>query len=114
MVLFLCLATTLAALVFIAVYLARRSAILLQDTLRALAEKEDTRAATLRTELAGALASSRRELQDSLERANLSLETRVKELNHGVQEKLEKNLKEGFLHFEKVESQLQRAERELI
>ena len=85
----------------------------IRNSLRAWTRNEEARAQALRTELAWALSSQRRELQESLDRAHFSLETRVKDLSVGVQEKLEKNLKEGFLHFEKVETQLQRAEREL-
>jgi len=85
---------------------------------------QEERAASLRTELAQTLQANRQEQQAGLLQASQGIETRLasmdtrldgrlKEMTHGVQTKLEANLKEGFLHFEKIQIHLKQAEAQL-
>lgn len=84
----------------------------------------DTKTSLLRGELGEALGSSRKELQQGLLQMGTSLETKVgaidqrlenrlKEMNQGVQSRLDENVKEGFKHFEKVQQSLRQAELQL-
>lgn len=84
----------------------------------------DAKAATLRSEIAQELQNNRKELQMGLAQTTAALELKVanidnrldhrlKELTTGVQSKLEQNLKEGFLHFEKVQTSLKQTEVQL-
>lgn len=85
----------------------------------------DTKAVSLRTEIAQELQNNRKELQHGLGLTTQALEqkvsnidnrldTRLKDLSNGVQSKLEQNLKEGFLHFEKVQEGLKQTEKQLL
>ena len=85
---------------------------------------QDAKANTLRAELGAELQANRKELQLGLLQTTQALEAKVgaidvrldnrlKELSTGVQTKLETNLKEGFLHFEKVQHSLKQAELQL-
>lgn len=94
-----------------------------------LAQKEfershDVKNSTLRSELSGALEQNRTELQKGLFQASQGLdqkvlsmekklEVRIQDLTQNVGHKLELNLKEGFLHFDKIQEHLKRAENQL-
>ncbi|NBT58982.1 DNA recombination protein RmuC [bacterium] len=86
---------------------------------------QDLKNSTLRTELSESLQQSRIELQKGLVQASQSLdvkvgslekklETRLGDLTQSVGNKLELNLKEGFLHFDKIQEHLKKAELQLI
>lgn len=84
----------------------------------------DTKAAQLRSEISQQLQNNRKELQTGLLQTTTALESKVanidnrldarlKDLTSGVQSKLEQNLKEGFVHFEKVQNHLKQTELQL-
>jgi len=84
----------------------------------------EARNSSLRTELQEALQSSRQEMQSGLANTTLLLEQKVSQidqrldqrlnsLTHNVGDKLEKNIKEGFIHFEKIQNHLKHAELQL-
>lgn len=100
----------------------------LQRNLIAMSESSerafDNKASLLRTELGEALQKTRLELGQGLSQTTQLLEQKVAhmdgrldarlgELSKGVQEKLEKNLKEGFHHFERVQEHLKHAGQQL-
>lgn len=84
----------------------------------------EVRNSSLRSELQEALQSSRKEMQSGLANTTLLLEQKVSQidqrldqrlnsLTHNVGDKLEKNIKEGFIHFEKIQNHLKHAELQL-
>lgn len=84
----------------------------------------ESRNSMLRLELQEALQNSRKEVQSGLANTTLLLEQKVSQidqkldqrlssLTQNVGDKLEKNLKEGFLHFEKIQAHLKQAELQL-
>src|SRR4051812_7007822 len=77
---------------------------------RELERAQEVKSGQLRQELAGELVTNRRELQSALISATASLESRLVSMDQrvekrlgemaaGVQNKLEQNIKEGFVHF---------------
>lgn len=89
-----------------------------------LERSQDIKNSTLRTELSEALQKNRLELQQGLFQSaqgldnkvgamEKKLEVRLNELTQSVGQKLELNLKEGFLHFDKIQEHLKRAELQL-
>jgi DNA recombination protein RmuC len=91
---------------------------------REFERSENAKSTTLRAEIAQQLQANRQELQHGLQQSSQGLEARfvnidsrldhrLKELNEGVQTKLEKNLKEGFHHFARVEDALKNAQLQL-
>lgn len=96
----------------------------LTDALERIERSQDLKNSTLRTELAESLQKNRLELQQGLFQASQGLdqkvgsmenklESRLSELTQSVGQKLELNLKEGFLHFDKIQEHLKRAENQL-
>jgi len=90
-----------------------------------LERSQDVKNSTLRTELSEALQQNRTELQKGLFQASQGLdlkvtsmekklETRLGDLTQSVGQKLELNLKEGFLHFDKIQEHLKKAELQLM
>lgn len=86
---------------------------------------QDVKNSTLRSELSESLQQNRAELQKGLHQASQNLdvkvtslekklETRLGDLTQSVGNKLELNLKEGFLHFDKIQEHLKKAEIQLI
>ena len=86
---------------------------------------QEIKHSALRTEISDALQQNRMELQKGLQQASLGLdtkvgsmekklETRLGDLTQSVSSKLELNLKEGFLHFDKIQEHLKRAELQLL
>jgi DNA recombination protein RmuC len=84
----------------------------------------ETRNSTLRIELQEALQNNRKEVQTGLTQTSSLLEQKVSQmdqrldqrlssLTQNVGNKLEQNLKEGFLHFEKIQTHLKHAELQL-
>jgi DNA recombination protein RmuC len=84
----------------------------------------EDRNSTLRIELQEGLQNSRKEVQSGLANTTLILEQKVTQidqrldqrlnsLTQSVGNKLELNLKEGFLHFEKIQTHLKQAELQL-
>jgi DNA recombination protein RmuC len=84
----------------------------------------ENRNSTLRIELQEGLQNSRKEVQSGLANTTLILEQKVTQidqkldqrlnaLTQNVGNKLELNLKEGFLHFEKIQNHLKQAELQL-
>jgi DNA recombination protein RmuC len=84
----------------------------------------EARNSTLRIELQEGLQNSRKEVQSGLANTTLILEQKVTQidqrldqrlnsLTQSVGNKLELNLKEGFLHFEKIQTHLKQAELQL-
>lgn len=87
-------------------------------------EGTESRSSQLRTELAQELKLNRQELQNGLAQTTRALEVKVTAidtrldqrlgaLSQSVQTNLEKNLKEGFIHFEKVQQHLSAAQLQL-
>lgn len=134
------LALGLLALVFVLLNRANQNQLstgfkMLQDTVEAfqrnlvLNQKEyekssESRNSMLRLELQEALQNSRQEVQSGLANTTLLLEQKVSQidqrldhrlnsLTQNVGDKLEKNLKEGFIHFEKIQTHLKQAELQL-
>lgn len=100
--------------------LQRNLLVMSQESQRAL----DAKASLLRTELGEALQNTRLELGQGMAQTTQLLEqkvggidsrldARLGELSKGVQDKLEKNLKEGFTHFERVQEHLKFAGQQL-
>lgn len=56
----------------------------------------------------------RTELQDNLHHTRKELQTGIGDLTKNVGARLEQNLKEGFLHFEKIQGHLKQAELQLL
>lgn len=85
----------------------------LQKNLLLLQEKTERTQASLsqdlRAEVLQEMQRNRSELKQDLSQTTQCLEERVAKLSLGVTEKLELNLKEGFLHFVKVEEHLRQA-----
>ncbi len=84
----------------------------------------EVRNSTFRIELQETLQSSRKEVQSGLAHTTLLLEQKVSQidqrldqrlnsLTQNVGNKLEQNLKDGFLHFEKIQNHLKQAELQL-
>jgi DNA recombination protein RmuC len=84
----------------------------------------DSKTASLRQELSQELQNNRKELQLGMSQSSQALDAKVglidakldkrlETLTQSVQMKLEQNLKEGFLHFEKVQEHLKQAEVQL-
>jgi DNA recombination protein RmuC len=96
----------------------------LQEKFDQLRESQTTAARDARTELADSLRNTTAELRkrfESLENKTAqSLETirgkvdeRLQSMSEQVQQKLEKNIQEGFAHFQKVQDHLKAAEEQL-
>ena len=99
----------------------QRNLLVLQKEFERTQETKDN---ALRQEISTALANNRQELQvglrastDSMEKRvggmDGRLDTRLKGLTESVNKNLEANLKEGFLHFTKVQEHLQQTEIQL-
>lgn len=85
---------------------------------------QDSKSTALRSELSKELQNNRQELQSGLFRTTELLEKkfsgidsrldhRIKDLTTSVQTNLDANLKEGFMHFEKIQQHLKLAEGQL-
>jgi DNA recombination protein RmuC len=85
----------------------------------------ELRTGTLRTEIQDSLQNNRKELSQGLTQSSQAVEQRVvamdqkleqrlQTLTTSVGSKLEQNLKEGFLHFEKIQEHLKQAEKQLL
>lgn len=99
-----------------------------RSLLHAQKEFENTyeqRNASLRIELQEGLQNSRKEVQSGLANTTVVLEQKVSQidqrldqrlnsLTQNVGSKLEQNLKEGFVHFEKIQTHLKQAELQLL
>lgn len=96
----------------------------LLDNLGEIQRSQELKNSLMRTELSEALKTNRQEMQTGLFQATQSLdnkvglmekklEERLGSLTKNVGEKLELNLKEGFLHFDKIQEHLKRAEVQL-
>lgn len=68
----------------------------------------------LRRELSEELQRNRSELQNALNQSSHLLEQKVSLLTDKVQNKLDANLKEGFVHFERVQSHLKATQEQLF
>lgn len=111
------------AVVFLLIAL-RRQQSAMSESFEKLERLQELKAGQLRGELSTQLQSNREELHAGLTRSSQALEgrfqtidvrldSRLKELTEGVQNKLEANLKEGFNHFARVEEALRNAQTQL-
>jgi len=97
----------------------------LKENIDSLERSYEIKSSTLRTEISESMQSSRKELQTGLMQTaqlleqkvtslDTKLDTRIGDLTKQVGNKLEQNLKEGFLHFEKIQTHLKQAEQQLL
>lgn len=98
---------------------------LIKDNFDSLERSYDLKSSTLRSEISESMQNSRKELQAGLMQTtqlleqkvtslDTKLDTRIGDLTKQVGSKLEQNLKEGFLHFEKIQTHLKQAEQQLL
>lgn len=96
----------------------------LLENLEELQRSQELKTSLIRTELSEALKTNRQEMQSGLFQASQSLDNKVSlmekkleeklgSLTKNVGDKLELNLKEGFLHFDKIQEHLKKAELQL-
>lgn len=94
------------------------------DNLGEIQRSQELKNSLMRTELSDALKTNRQEMQTGLFQATQTLDNKVGlmekkleeklgSLTKNVGDKLELNLKEGFLHFDKIQEHLKRAEVQL-
>jgi DNA recombination protein RmuC len=74
---------------------------------------QEVKASTLRTEIQQGLQESRKELSEGMNQTQARLDVRLEAMSQNMGVKLEANLKEGFVHFVKVQEQLQQTHTQL-
>jgi DNA recombination protein RmuC len=97
---------------------------LVQQSQHEFERSHELKSSTLRSEIQQSLQESRKELSQGIQQTQVALDTRVQSMDarleqrlesmsQNVQTKLEANLKEGFVHFVKVQEQLQQTHTQL-